>query len=298
MAHAAGVPCREALRETPNVMPGTLCFILANIDEEHTAPSTAYAEQALADGHFTFPEVRIVASRIARGIYSFNAGHVFDMNAVDPDSLSQGMMTGRMIVAEHVSYLRKYVPGYEDCELVSTAPLMGVRESRRIVGEYELTWGDFADGRQFPDQIGVFNKEVDIHAYGPDAEHQEQIRRMQETKVGKLPPGTCYGLPYGILVPKGWKNLWVPGRSVSVDIMVHASCRVMPACSMMGEAAGAAAVQSIRSGQTADRLDTRILVEQLRAQGAILPQKELSQEMTRGRGADTPSNPLCPVEEK
>ncbi len=296
VAAAAGAECRVATVDTPAPMPATLCFILANIDESRAENPRHYGEQALADGHFSQPEVRLVPSRIGPGIFSFNAGHVFGRNFVDPVDLSEAIMLGRRIVYEHVTYLRKYVPGYERCELVATAPLLGVRESRRIVGEYELTWGDYADGRQFPDQIAVYNKEVDQHAYSCDPEVLAEHRRHREAKVGWLPPGACYGIPYGCIVPRGWANLWVPGRSGSFDILSHASARVMPAASMMGEAAGVAAVQALRQGQRADDLNTETLVRTLREQGAYLPQTTLSPTMTRGRGAEQPANPLCRTE--
>jgi len=83
------------------------------------------------------------------------------------------------------------------------------------------------------------------------------------------------------LVPKGWHNLWVAGRCASSDVKVHGSIRVMPTASMMGQAAGTAAVQSIKTGQPACDLDTALLVEILRRAGAYLPQEKLSSTMTR-----------------
>jgi len=75
-----------------------------------------------------------------------------------------------------------------------------------------------------------------------------------------LKKGESYGIPYGVLVPKGWANLWVGGRCVSTDLKVNGAIRDQPACSMIGQAAGTAAVQSIRTGQPAYDLDTRQLV--------------------------------------
>jgi hypothetical protein len=189
-------------------------------------------------------------------------------------------MLGRRLAQEYLEFYRKYVTGCEDIQLVTTAPLIGVRESRRIVGEYELTFDDYLARRQFPDQIAVFNKSVDIHPY--DCTEEEYQRYYQEyTKTGRLKIGECFGIPYGILVPKGWKNLWVAGRCNSSDVKVHGSIRVQPAASMMGQAVGTAAVQSIRTGQTADALDAEALVHSLRQAGAYLPQTATSKEMTR-----------------
>ena len=113
------------------------------------------------------------------------------------------------------------------------------------MGEYELNINDYMARREFPDQIGVFNKFVDIHPY--DTSDEEYGRLLKEAFQDlRLNPGERFGIPYGILVPKGWQNLWVAGRCASSDIKVHGSIRVQPAASMMGQAAGTAAVQSIR----------------------------------------------------
>ena len=89
------------------------------------------------------------------------------------------------------------------------------------------------------------------------------------------------GLPYGMTVPKGWKNLWVAGRCASMDVEVHGAFRVQPAAVMMGQAAGTAAVQSIRTKKPAAEIDTEVLVATLRKAGAYLPQTTTSKTMTR-----------------
>ena len=100
-------------------------------------------------------------------------------------------------------------------------------------------------------------------------------------KTDRLGTGECFGIPYGIIVPKGSMNLWVAGRCNSSDVEVHGSIRVMPAAAMMGQAAGTASVQSIRKGQPACKLDTEELVKTLRANEAYLPQTSLSKTMTK-----------------
>ncbi len=170
-------------------------------------------------------------------------------------------------------------------ELFTTASLIGVRESRRIVGEYELNIDDYMARREFPDQIAVFNKFVDIHPY--DTSDEEYERLMNEAfRDFRLNPGEYFGIPYGILVPKGWQNLWVAGRCASSDVQVHGAIRVQPAASMMGQAAGTAAVQSIRTGKVASEIDTEVLVNTLRDHGAYLPQPELSKTMTHAEYAN------------
>ncbi len=165
-------------------------------------------------------------------------------------------------------------------EMVCTAASMGIRESRRVIGEYTLTYDDYLSRRKFPDQIGMFNKFVDSHVYDDSRAEWERFQR-EAKESGRLQPGECFGIPYGILVPRGWTNLWVAGRCVSCDIKMHHVVRVMPSAGMMGQAAGTAAVQALRKGQSACALDTGTLVETLRANGAILDQEELAGTMTR-----------------
>ncbi len=281
-----GVPCREAGRDTPNIMPPTLCAQFGGIDwsRAKNANQQALIEKALVEGFFTYKD-RHVPGLIQAGETTgmLNAGHVFRMNAVRCRSLSDGMVRGRRLVQEYLAFYRKYVPGCENAELVTTGSLMGVRESRRIVGEYELIYDDYLAQRQFTDQIGVYNAPVDIHVYD-DTEAEYQRYHQEFTKIGRLKAGECFGIPYGILVPKGWRNLWVAGRCNSSDVRVHGSIRVQPAASMMGQAAGSAAVQAIATGKPACDLDTSALVETLRRAGAYLPQEKLSREMTRAKG--------------
>jgi hypothetical protein len=93
--------------------------------------------------------------------------------------------------------------------------------------------------------------------------------------------GESYGIPYGTLVPRGWLNLWAAGRCLSSDLKVNGAVRDQPACAMMGQAAGAAAVQSLQSGRSAADLDMVHLIKTLREHGAYLPQEEIATEMTR-----------------
>ncbi len=285
-----GAACREAGRDTPNIMPPTLCSVMSHIDwsraqrdQTHTGASDQqeYLNQAIDDGFFSHTDRHMPGLfKISPTMAALNAGHVFKMNALNCRSLSDGMVRGRQLAQEYLAFYRKYVPGCEKMEHATTANLMGVRESRRIVGEYELNIHDYLARRQFPDQIGVFNKAVDIHVY--DDSPEEYARFCEEYQDrGRLHPGECFGIPYGILVPKGWQNLWTAGRCASSDVQVHGSIRVQPAASMMGQAAGTAAVQCLRTGQVACDLNTAQLIEQLRRGDAYLPQSDLSQTMTR-----------------
>ncbi len=289
LADLCGVPCREAGRDTPGIMPATLASLFTGIDWD-TLGKTKYGgwqaqndalQKALADGHFTqYDRLLPGMSQVGRTIGYLNGGHLFNLDALRNRSMTDGMMLGRRLAQEYLAFYRRYVPGCENLEHVTTASLIGVRESRRIVGEYELNMEDYLARRQFPDQIGVFNKFVDIHCYDTSDAEWERFSR-ESGSTARLGIGECFGIPYSILVPQGWANLWAAGRCVSSDVMVHGSIRVQPAASMMGQAAGTAAVQSLRTGQPACDLDTHTLVETLRAANAYLPQEATSRMMTR-----------------
>ena len=282
-----GADYYEAGRDTPNIMPPTLCAVVGGINWKdltilHGGPrgQQEKVEQAISDGFFSQSDRHVPGLFFNKEpLGCMNAGHIFGMNSCNCRSLSDGMKKGRRLVQEYADFYRKYF-GFNKFQVITTAAMMGIRESRRVKGEYTLNYDDYKARRQFPDQIGIFSKSVDIHVY--DCTPEEYARYHEEyTKTDRYSPGECYGIPYGILVPKGWKNLWVAGRCASTDIKVHGSLRVQPAAYMMGEAAGAAAVQAINTGKSAGEIDTGSLVKTLREQVAILPQKTLGNDLTK-----------------
>jgi FAD-dependent oxidoreductase family protein len=294
LSDLAGADCKVVLRDIEAVAPSTLCSLFAGMNWDHPAYGDdwrgidkvkAYSKkqlhQAIADGHFSQPDKFMPGmNKIGKHAAQLNGGHIFNLNGLSIRSLSEGMMAGRRLAVEYLEFFRKYVPGCEELELVATAPVMGVRDSRRIVGEFELTIEDFKSARQFPDQVAVYNRPTDVH---PTDTSEKEYQRFLHDFEGfhGLGEGDCLGIPYGILAPKGWTNLWVAGRCHSSDTKVHGSIRAQSAAYMMGQAAATAAVQSIRTGEPACDLDTEQLVMTLRANGAYLPQRELSRTMTR-----------------
>lgn len=291
----AGAECKIAGIDWPDTAPGTLCSLVGNIDWDDPAYGDDYSgidevkmrtrkellPQAVEDGHFSEPFRFIPGmNKLGESIANINAGHIYGLDGLDARSLSEGMMQGRRVAVEFIEFYRKYVPGCENIEQVATAPVMGVRDTRRIVGEFTLTIEDYEARREFPDQICVYNRPPDNHPTNTSQEEYERFKRQFEG-IGKLPRGASVGIPYSILVPKGWENLWVAGRCHSSGHSVHGSIRAQSAAYMMGQAAAAAAQQSIETGQPACDLDTERLVLRLRAAGCYLPQERLSKTMTR-----------------
>jgi hypothetical protein len=286
LSHLCGAESREAGRDTPKIMPPTLCARIGDIDYRtfNKRSQQAMVEKAIADGFFTQPDRHVPGLfQSTDNTATMNAGHLFHTDALNTRSLSDAMMLGRKLAQEYARFYREYMPGCENIKVMATGALLGVRESRRIVGEYELNYADFKARRHFPDQIAVYRKGVDIHVYDLSPEEYERfLKEWTGDRLKRGEPGESYGLPYGMLVPKGWQNLWVAGRCNSSDIKVHGAIRDQPGCSMMGQAAGTAAVQSLRTGQPANDLDTEQLILTLRKGGAYLPQTQTSKTMTRG----------------
>jgi hypothetical protein len=227
-------------------------------------------ERALQDGFFSQPDRHVPGLfRIGETTGILNAGHLFHMDALEVESLTRGLIRGRELAEEYTRFFREYLDGCQEAELMTTASLMGVRESRRIVGEVEVVYEDYLNRRMFDDRIALYCKQVDIHVY--DCSEEQYARYEAEfERDDLLKPGEAYSIPYRALVPKGWENLWAAGRCNSSDIKVSAAIRDQPGCFMMGQAAGAAAVQSVRKHEPACGLDMRALRATLLEQGARL----------------------------
>ncbi|MCD6291475.1 MAG: FAD-dependent oxidoreductase [Anaerolineae bacterium] len=272
----AGFPY-EVGDEQGRTMPPTLCSHLINIDADaylafrESGAWEETLERALEEGAFTVWDKHVPGVILMGENYGFlNAGHVFGVVGLSSEDLTRGMIRGRQLAQEFVAFYRKYVPGFEKVVHMSTAPVLGIRESRRIVGEYILSIDDFLARRSFPDEIGRYNNPIDIHIMSPDPEAYEAYASMYEKRY-RLPPGESYGIPYRSLIPKGSQNLLVAGRCISTDRLVQGSTRVMPCCFVTGHAAGAAAALCQEEEAPPLALDAGLLRQTLRGQGAYIP---------------------------
>ena len=196
-----------------------------------------------------------------------NFTHINFVNALKAEDLTRATIEGRRQAFECVRVYRKYVPGMENCYLVSTPNTVGIRESRRIRGDYRLTREDVLVQRDFPDSIGYGSFFIDIHNLrGPG----------MDPKTLRPEKGFKYQIPYRILLPRGVENLLVAGRCVSCDHEALGSLRVMPQCGVMGQAAGTSSVLSLRSKVTPRQVDMAQLQSALREQGCILDARDIA----------------------
>lgn len=199
-----------------------------------------------------------------------NLGHVYGYDATNPLSISAAEREGRRVVEKLLRFLRAYIPGQENIELISSGPHIGVRESRRIVGEVTLTLDDYLSCRSFPDDIARCAYFIDLHAVTTDAAARAKSVTDGEKRSYSLSPGQSHGIPYRCLIPKGVENLLVAGRCLSAERAVQGATRVMPYAFATGEAAGLAATLSLAGNGAVRDVNIPELRRRLIAQGAWL----------------------------
>lgn len=155
--------------------------------------------------------------------------------------------------------MKNYIPGFENSYLTAIASMLGVRESRRVICDYEVTFDDFLNAKEFDDSIGRGAMPAGFHT--PEGETM---------CVYDLEPGKSMTIPYRCMVVKGKENLLVAGRCVSYEIEVANCIRCMPQCMVMGEAAGTAAAIAIKEGVPVRDINVSSLKEKLLNRGGIL----------------------------
>jgi hypothetical protein len=191
-------------------------------------------------------------------VQSFVVANGGFQNACDPEFLTDAEIEGRRQALEYLRFLKEQIAGYSKAELVSFGTQIGVRESRRVQGEYRMTREDVLSARQFDDQIGLCGAPIEEHHAGSD------------TKWQYLPDGSCVGIPYRALIPLQIENVLVAGRCFSATHDAHASVRSMAQCMAMGQAAGTAAAACAAQKCLPRELKVADLQQKLRNQGAIL----------------------------
>ena len=188
---------------------------------------------------------------------SVNFTRVQKLSSVDADELSSALVMGRRQVDEAIKFMHKYVKGSEYSVLASIYPNIGIRESRRIIGDYILSAQDIRSGARFPDSIARGIYLMDIHNPSETGKASELIYLDQP-----------YDIPYRSLLPLGIEGLLTAGRCISGDNLALASYRIVSHCMAMGEAAGTAAAMSAKSAVQPRSLDTKNLRSELKRQGA------------------------------
>lgn len=189
-----------------------------------------------------------------------NTTQANSVNPLDRKDVFRAELELRAQIDRINDFLRKYVPGYENCQVKMTADTLGVRESRRIRGQYVLHEDDLRAGRKFEDVVvHKANFVVDIHNPAGGGQAYGLAEVVQP-----------YDIPYRCLIPETLDNLILAGRCISGTHQAHASYRIMTVCMAVGEAAGIAAALCAREGVSPRKLDYKKVQEKLLQKGAVL----------------------------
>lgn len=293
VAYRAGVPCEKGNAQG-GMQPPTLMFCLAGVDTEKLRLSIANqppqartyltdfipAEYFGQNNQFIIVGLReliakaqtemglkipnertIIITGLKAGEVWINMTRVKGVDGTKAASLTRGEIEARGQIDDIVTYLINYVPGFENVYFTKTAPFLGIRETRRIIGEYVMTQEDVLACRHFDDAIAVASYPIDIH-------------RPADDGCTLIWCGDCYDIPYRSLIPTKVNNLIVAGRAISTTHEAMGAIRVMATCMAMGEAAGRAAKISVRGNRAPADIDVRELRRQLIEKGAYLRTKD------------------------
>lgn len=182
------------------------------------------------------------------------------VDGTDADQLSYGEIEGRRQIGDAFALLKQAIPGFANSYIVDIPPQIGIRETRRVLGDYVLTEDDVLDCASFDDTIGVNGWPVEDHVAG------DVIFRWQN-----IPGSRGFNhLPYRMLLPLGLDNVLVAGRCASMTHGGQSAARVSGACFVMGEAAGVAAAMAVSGSGTTRQVDVPTLQATLARQGAYL----------------------------
>ncbi len=226
------------------------------------------------EGIWSYPyDIFICTQLPEKNEFYINTSRLVGIDGTDGKSLSEGMRQGRKETHELMRIFQQYFPGFKDARIKSIASQLGVRETRRIVGDYMLTVDDLRKNKSFHDNIGFSMYGWDL----PDPNKPSIQPFAEDEKSGfkpKVEKGLSTPLPYRIMIPKTIDNLICPGRAVSVEGQVLGPVRVMAPCMAMGEAAGMACGQVVE-GKSFATIDLLKLRKELKAAGAIIDEQQL-----------------------
>ena len=183
-------------------------------------------------------------------VTTLDAIHMTDIDPTDVGDLTKAEIEGRQQVMWAVAALKKYTPGFEKARLRTIGASLGVRESRKIIGEYNISADDVLNQARFEDSIGIFPEFLDGNG----------IAIMPST-------GRYFHVPYGIILPVKVENLLVAGRCVAGDKVSHAATRQMMCCTVTGQGAGVAAAVSLKENLTCRQVSISEVQKALTRQG-------------------------------
>ncbi len=284
LAYMAGIPYKKGRDKDGLVQPMSMLFKMGGIQIEKllakagkgrayavkpgekepgvvwfAADLTVYNDLLELEGLGEFKNREFWGNSVHEGEYNINASRISGMDSTIPEELSKAEMIGMEQVYKLSRFMKKYVEGCKDSHVISIAPFVGVRESRRIIGKYVLTREDILEGRKFEDAILRAGYPIDIHEPGGSGILFSQIKG-----------NGYYHIPYRCLLPETVENLLVGGRCLSATHEALASTRVMITCMAIGQAAGTAAALSVNHNTNPHDMKIGMLQDILHQNGVMI----------------------------
>lgn len=265
VAASAGVPYFKGRETDGKMQPATVMFKIGGVDYERAVfpksfetlvPTEKGELQALAKQLLPFPAGHVLLYRQPEpGTVCVNMTNAIGIDGTDAQSITEGLLTCRSQIMPILNFLREYAPGYENCWLMSSASLLGIRETRHFEGLASLSAEDILEAKLYPDWVvkrAYFNFDV----------HNMTGASLDKTGVQKhFKQDKDYSIPYGCLLPRNVEGLLLSGRNISGSHLAHSNFRIMSVCMALGEAAGAAAALSVREGKRLRDVDVAQIQE-------------------------------------
>ncbi len=263
LAFFAGAPIEKGRTEDGLSQPMTLNFRMAGVDLD-AMPSreefNAKYVEAKEKGLIQCPRENVLLFYSTQpDVIHFNQTRVICHDATCPISMTKAEIEGRRQAWQLSRWMIESIPGFEGAYLQQTAPQLGVRESRRVMGHHLLTAEELLSACKFQDVIACGNYSVDIH--NPTGEG---------TIIKRVEPGKWYDIPYRSIVPLKIDNLLIGGRSISATHEAHSAIRIIPIVFAIGHGAGVAAAQASSLGVSPIELEPQAIQRELLEQGAFL----------------------------
>lgn len=271
VAAKAGIPYQLGRPDDHGMQPVTLMFKIGGVDYKTAVFPGSFETnfeipggriQDLGHAHLKHPagHVLLYPSTLP-GIVTVNMTNLTGIDGTKVEDLTKSEVVCRRQMFEICDFLREFIPGYEHCYVVSSASLMGVRETRHFEGVYEMTAEDIVEARVFDDWIATrcsFN--FDIHNVSGSGLDKDGAQKHFKSKG-------AYTIPYRSLLPKKIDGILLAGRDISGTHKAHSNYRVMPICVNMGQGAATAAVLAIRAGVELRDVDMDAVHAELAKQG-------------------------------
>lgn len=274
IAARAGAAYRKGREEDGAMQPVSLMFKIGGVDYTKAVFPGKFEDyiqipkgeiHALRKQNLPFPAGHVLLYRTSLpGVVTCNMTNCIGIDGTSTKDLVKATLECRRQLAPILDFLRNFVPGYENCYLLSTASLIGVRETRHFEGHATITEEDIRSARVFPDwavTYASFNFDV----------HNMTGNGLDATGAQDAFAATYYTIPYGCLVPREIDGLLLAGRNISGTHMANANYRVMPICANMGQAAGIAAALCVQEGVRPRDVDVKVLQKRLLENGVLEP---------------------------